>query len=74
MSKDSIAKLVTLNNCVDLLMTKLFTKKDELRRRENSCGKYHDVRAMNRLRTEIANLAKRLTMAEKLQDHAILEK
>lgn len=63
--------LATINLCVEKLMTKLETAKDELNRRENSCGMYHDVRKMNKLREDIRSLETRLARAERLQDQAL---
>jgi hypothetical protein len=63
--------LPTLNRCVQLLAGQLIHKQDELRCREQSCGMYHDVRKMTKLREEIASLEKRLARAERLQDEAL---
>lgn len=63
--------LPTMSRCVDKLMGQLVEKKEELRRREKSEGKGHDVRKMNRLRDEIQSLEKRLSRAERLQDEAL---
>lgn len=48
------------------LVERLLAKQDELRRREASQGKSHDVQKMNRLRDEIASLEARLNRAENL--------
>lgn len=64
-------ELPVLNACVDKLMTKLIMLQDELRAREASCGKAHDIRKMNRLRVEIASVERRLARAENLQEAAL---
>lgn len=69
MNKDWIPPL---NTAVNKLSTMLITKQDELRRRENSQGTYHDVRKMQKLRAEIASLEKRLQQAEWLQERALV--
>jgi len=66
--------LPVLNKCVSDLLTQLVTKQEELRRRETSCGTYHDPRKMTRLREQIASLERRLGMAEKLQEAALAAK
>lgn len=47
------------------LMGQLTDKKTELRLRERSCGTYHDVRKMTKLREEIASLLRRIERAER---------
>ncbi len=63
--------LPALNTAVSKLMTLLASKQDELRRREESCGTFHDVRKMTKLRDEIASAERRLVRAERLQDAAL---
>jgi hypothetical protein len=63
--------LPALNAAVNKLMGQLAIKQDELRRRENSCGKGHDLKKMMKLRDEITSLENRLARAERLQDDAL---
>lgn len=60
-----------VNAAVEKLMDQLFIKQDELARRESSNGTYHNVAKMNRLRSEIASIYKRLDRAERLQEQAL---
>jgi hypothetical protein len=55
-------------------MGKLVAKQEKLRRCEGSCGTGMDLRKMLRLRKELAALEKKLTLAEKLQENAIIGK
>ena len=63
--------LPTLNALVNHLMGDLVAKQVELQRREQSCGTFHDVRKMTRLRAEITKIEKRLARAELLQNVAL---
>jgi hypothetical protein len=53
---------------INKLVGQLVTKEDELRLCEQSQGKAHDVRKMNKLREEIASLERRISLAESVQD------
>lgn len=57
-----------IGQAIGKLTDTLTRKQDELILRETSCGTYHDVRKMNKLRTEIASLERRIIRAERLQD------
>lgn len=63
--------LPALNAAVDKLTKQLIDKQEQLRIRETSAGKMHDVRKMNRLRDEIKSLESRLARAERLQEAAL---
>ena len=63
--------LPALNAAVNKLMGLLASKQEELRRREQSQGKSHDVQKMNRLRYDIRGLESRLRRAEQLQEQAL---
>lgn len=56
---------------VQRLTSAIVSKQHELDRRENSSGTSHDVRKMNRLRTEIDALERKLRLAEIAQDMEI---
>lgn len=61
-------KAYVIGQAIAKLEDKLFRLRDELRRRESSCGNYHNVRKLNALRAEIESVERRIQRAEKLQD------
>ena len=58
----------TLTICHQKLMRRLVSAQDELARREQSCGTYHDVRKMTKLREEIRFCERRLTTVENMME------
>lgn len=55
----------TLQRCWERLSERLESKREELRKRESSIGKSHDVAVINRLRGEITRLEARLDAVER---------
>ena len=61
----------TLSEAFQGLISRIVTREEELHRCEASIGRSHNIRRMNKIRDEIANLERRAANAEQLLNRAL---